>query len=210
MDLGTFYTQIRGALGRGNALDQQIKDYTAKAVLWLERNAEPGYKYMERLYQVTLNKDATFPHVVDFPVGKIKTTTFCRLVRSDGEYIYLKKISPQEVPSLVEDTPAGYFINGVQGIVLDAKPTENFVLELMVVVYTSWPDKDDSAHWLLDNAPDVLEAQTLLLMAPWVRDARMRETFRQTRDEGLVTLEGSIIDLDQYDRNDGMIYGQNA
>lgn len=207
LTLGDFYTTVRDALGRGTALDAVIAANVRKSVRWIERNVDPGYLYMQKFGTLTLTSSGTYPHVIDVPHQRMKAILFFRLVGDDNDYTYLHKIDPREVNELDTAQPAGYWLDGTTRIILDAKPDEDYTAEMQWVEYSSWNIAETHTHWLLDNAEDLLFAQTMLAMAPYTRDPKLVQTYKLLRDEALVTLEGARINTDTENADYTMNYG---
>lgn len=203
--LGEFHSSVRDALGRGHALDAAIAASTRRAVMWLERNADPGYAYMRKSGKLTLDASASFPHIIDLPNERLKCLLMFRLATPDG-YSYLTKIDPRDVSVLDIAKPQGYWYDGTRRMVLDAKPDEDYSAELLWVEFSAWSDDDDFRHWLLDFAEDVLFAKTMLGLSTYVRDARMRAALNEDLLTGLTTLESFKIDLENENTDVRMNY----
>lgn len=202
--LGEFHSTVRDSLARGTALDSKIIAYTRQAARWMERNK--AYKYMEKFGGIVLNSSATFPHVVDLPSPTVRNISMFRIVGSDGVYSKLKNISPRDQTALDTAKPVGYYQIGYTKLILDSKPDEDYICELLYNEFTPWPTDESATNWLLENAEDVLLAQTLYMLAAFQRDVKLMTIYKNLRDEGLHTLETVDGDLEGSNTDDSMVY----
>lgn len=184
MDLSDVHEEVRNSLARGTAFDSEIPQYVKKAARWLER--EYNFRYMQRYGEFTLKTDAVEPRVIELPHTRVKSVRFLREVDSeDNSYIYYTKIDPADNTSKEEGQPLAYWPSGQNHIILDRDPKENIDLEIGWWEYTAWPTDGGDTHWLIENAFDVLVAQTMIFFAARLRDPRMRQLFAPDRDEGI-------------------------
>lgn len=194
MNLGDFKAAVSTSLNRGTTMDGRIPLRIQQAVAWLERNYT--FKYMERfrLLQIVANE-----RTIDLPSNEvIKSWKFVRLVNDDGSYRYLNKIEPEDslglgtASSVMGRRPllSSYWVSGISTMVLNTVPEAAWNGEGMWNAYTDWPLSEDSfTHPLLNMASDVLQAETLLLMAAFdLRDQRMVAGWKEIRDEGVNTM----------------------
>lgn len=192
MNLGDFHSLVRSAVKRGNSLDSDIVQYSKMAALWLERNY--AFKHMEefKLVQV-LSSD----RVLSLPTNKIvRSIKFLRFIQDDGRYLYLKRREIEEWETVDGDDIIAYSLVGDRDLVLNPTPTQDYEGEAVLYCYSDWPSGDASTHKLLEVAPDVLLAQTLLMMSITVlRDPKMTEAYKLLRDEGTNTLTRAEDDL---------------
>lgn len=192
MILGDFHEMVDLSLGRGSAVTDLIPSFTRQAVRWMERNHT--FAYMQQFVLLELDVSALdTPRYIELGPGAPKAIPFFRWVGDDGYYAKVERISPADQDFLADATaakpPTGYWLDGIARLVLNATPTEDLSGELRLDRYTSWPvENDDFEHWLMDYAEDVLLAQTLLGLSARLRDPKLRETYKEMRDEGLHTL----------------------
>lgn len=190
MNLGEFHDEVSATIARGTAMDAHIPGYTRRAARWLERNYT--FAYMKQFLELVIDLDvASTPRYIELGPGAPKSIPMFRWVNDDGGFTYLKKIDPWEVTAYSTEEgliPSGYWLDGIKRIVLAHTPTTNLNGEISLVRYTPWPSQETFTHWLLDNAEDVLLAQTLFMMAPRLRAPNMRQEYQAMRDEGLNTL----------------------
>ena len=191
MLLSDFHQLVADHLRRGTTLSTQIVAQTKLAVQWLERNYT--FKYMEsfRLFQAVQGT-----RTMDLPTNSlIKGWKFLRLVNLDGTYAPLNKIEPEDLIGLRTQNsqtnfvvPEAYFVIGNSKLVFDCVLSQDVSGEVMYYQYSDWPTDLGSTHPLLQFAADVLLQETLLMMALYLRDPRMADTIKVTRDEALNTL----------------------
>lgn len=188
MLLGELHETIRETIKRGSAYDAFIPRYVKQAVQFIERNYD--FKYMERL---TLIQTVAGDRVVEIPYY-IKGVEFIRLVTStpNSNYNYMTAVEARSQIRPETGAPSEFWRLGHNKLVFNPIPdASSYAGEALLKVYTGtdWPTKDDSRHYLLDVAPDLLIAETMLKMAVTVlRDARMVEGYKMMRDEALNTL----------------------
>lgn len=183
MKLGEFHELISKSLKRGTTLDDLIPTKVAQAALWLERNYNFTYMEKFKLFEI-----ANGDRFVEFPNARIKGVLWIRLLYEDGSILRLLYKDPKSVSNLLQGEPASFYRVGVTGLVVLPVPGQDFAGEAMFIEYTDWPRALDSEHPLLTLANDVLQAQTLMLFAPQLRDPRMFAMYKEVRDEGVRTL----------------------
>ena len=201
-----FIEGVEAALGRGETLREVVRAKTRQAVRIIERTVEPGFLYMQKFSSLTLSSSGDYPQIVDLPNARMKCILFFRLVDEDGGYTYLKNVEPKEVTSLSEGNPEGYWHLSQSKLCMDSVPEEDLNAEICWVEFSDWSASDDLTHWLLDNAEDLLFNQVLTMMAAWVRDAKMIETYQQGRNEAELSLNFAKIDLESTNMETAMKY----
>lgn len=200
MDLGDFHAMVSTALRRGTSLDSFIPQQAELSAQWMERNYTMKYMENFRLLQIKANQ-----RTVKMPQNiYVKSAKFIRLIMSDGKYNYLNKVEPEDLTGLVSasnttfapnpptpgyPTPQSYYIVGLNTLVLDAIPYQDFTGEGILNEYTDWPTDLESTHPLLRIAADMLLAQTQLFMAINImKDLRMVAAYKEMRDEAVNTM----------------------
>jgi hypothetical protein len=58
----------------------------------------------------------------------------------------------------------------------------------LFVAYSTWPTLPTATHWLIDNAEATLEAKTMQLIAPAMRDEKLLLMYKGLFDEHLRSL----------------------
>jgi hypothetical protein len=201
MNLGEFHAEIKASLARGDSLDAIIPGYTRRAALWMERNYT--FQYMKQFLEVDIDPTlASTPRYIELGPGAPKAIPMFRWVLGDGTYMPLTKVDPLRLDALEVSTPESYWLDGTRRIILSSTPGEVLHGELRIDRYTPWPAELTFTHWLLDRAEDVMLAQTLIMMSIHLRDPRLRDNYKQMRDEGMLTLLNAEDEL-QYGNQDG-------
>lgn len=205
MNLGEFHTEVESCLARGSSLTAVVPGYVRRAARWLERNYT--FQYMKQFLDLYIDLDvASTPRYIELGIGAPKKISFLRWRLSTGEYQNLERVEPEDLTALTTGTPDGFWLDGIRRLVLNKTPDENLTGELRIDRYTPWPTQLTFQHWLLDQAEDVLLAQTLVLMAPRLRDPRMVQTYEKMRDEGLKTLLLAEDELQYGGMSDKMLF----
>jgi|SRR5215469_4065354 len=210
MNLSDLNQMISDSLRRGTTLDTFIPKQTALAVQWIERNFT--FKYMECFRLVTIIQNQ---RIMLMPKGAlVKAWIFFRIIHQDGSYKYLIKAEGKDL-TLVNSTantiipntignpttsvimPGAFFQVGLNTIVLDAVPSQNYNAEAMFYNYSSWPIDATAipgggstfTHPLIDVAADLILAQAQMFMATNImKDLRMVPAYKELRDEAVNTL----------------------
>lgn len=186
MNLEELHSEVRASLGRGATLDAAIPLYVAMAATFLERNHT--FMYMECFGELSVDYMAEQPRVIALPSARVKAVRFIRRVKDDGGFVYLRPVEARDVTAVAEGMPTGFWRSGDRYVVLDNTPTENLSLEIQWHEFTAWPKDLAAEPWLAMRGPDVLMAQTMILLSPRLRDLQLRETYIPVRNEGLKTL----------------------
>jgi hypothetical protein len=193
----TIHDLVSDSLARGTTLDAEIPNYVKQAALWFERNH--NFAYMEKFGELTLDPDASQPRVIDLPSQRVKEIKFIRYLDEDSIWNYIPRVDGENITKNEEGPPTAYWLSGKNYIILDNTIQEETELELQWYEYTEWPTDTSATNWLIEFAPDFLVAQTLLLMAPRLRDKRLREEYTAQRNEALRTL---LLEQDTYEQAD--------
>lgn len=203
VDFAGLKTIVSAEISRGTALDASIGDRVNWAIRWLERNY--NMQYMHRYVTFTL---AANSRSVSFPSGGTpKRIEFIRQVKSDNTIIEYPKVDPQDVTELTVD-PTGWWLDGTEFLWFDRATSGALALELEMLYWQFSADlvADADAHWLLDNAEDLMVAQTMLFMARLAKQDAWIASYKNMRDEGLQTLISAEAELDAGARDPSMIY----
>lgn len=204
MNLGEFHTMLSGEVKRGTSLDSIIPQRVSMAAAMLERNFT--MQYMKQHVEVTLNILDAQPRLILQPAD-IKSIGWLRLTSTESSlYRNLKKIDPRDLAKLETGEPSAYWLSGRSQIVLDKIPDENFVVEGELKFFTDWPTDTDATPWLVIRAPDVLMAQSMVLIGNYLRDMEIIKHYRGWRDECLKTLFLSEQEIENDNLDTEMAY----
>ena len=203
LSVQNFYNQLSEEINQGTRLDTYLPRYVRRAVRQLERNY--SLLYMERFSGVDLDVDAANARFLPWPSELTKKINFVRYAAStDGTvttaqnsnargWVYLQRCDPINVTSIETASPQAYWLTGGEDglgyLVLDQVGTTDITFEIHWVQYTDWDSLLTTAtHWLLNNAEDVLIAQTLQLLAGLADEPDWIPKYTKMRDEGIRTL----------------------
>lgn len=193
MDVAEFYQWVRDTLNRGTTLDSAIPHYIKSVVREIENKRD--WQKLEWWAEFTLSPSDD--PIISLP-SQLKQIDFVRFDVSDSgdraEWEYMKRASPEEVISRVDDNPELYWVNEKNLLVMDAKLDEKTrTFEIRAYRYSDWPDEnagDGVNHWLLDAIPLALHAKVMLAFAPYVRqnDPRILQNWQGLYTEGISDL----------------------
>ena len=208
--LAEFTDQIRANIRRGTALDGLIPGFIRKGALWIERNNT--LQYMRKFSEIDIDILADEqPRYISLINTRIKSILMLRWVLNSGEFSYLALRDASDFPLSPVGTPAGYWLDGVDRIVLSSTPSENLHGELIVARYTDWPTIPTATHWLIDNAEDVLEAQAMIAFAKHARDEGAMAFWKGVFDAALPGLYAADAEMTWSNADLAMeYYGTNS
>ena len=205
MNLGEFHALVSRSLNRGTSQDANIPTSVRQAVRWIERNYT--FQYMKRWVEGSINVTVDNPYIITLYELRPKAIEAFRLIDPEtGRFRDLKRIDPKQRTSRIVGTPSGYWLDGVNSIILDAIPEQNLSYEMHLTQYTALPTDTDFVHWLFDNAEDLLLFCTLWYLSISLRDDRMATSYKLFRDEAIKTLDIAEQDIQFNDRDATMIY----
>lgn len=202
--LSDIHGQVRDALGRGTSQDALIPAKVRQAARWLERNY--SFKYMEKFALLTIDSEADYPRVVAFPTSLVKTIDMVRISSEGADYSYLIQVDPKDMVRVGTGKPEGYWLDGVDSLVLNANPGENYTMEVLYNQYSDWPTDLNAEPWLVVNAEDALVAKAMTYFAPQLRDSDMKTRWDGTLKEALDTLLKADEELRQSNRSERLGY----
>ena len=186
MNLGELHTLVSASLRRGTALDAHIPGAVRRAARWIERNY--SLKYMEEHFLFDIDASATNPRLITLP-SAVKKIEFFRWKDTDGDYHNMTQVAAQDFPDNEETDPVSFWMEGDRRLYLGETPEDDIDgAEILFIRYTSWPTDDAAEHWLIDNAEDLLLAQSAMNMLPFTRDYDSAPLWKNARDEAVRTL----------------------
>lgn len=209
--LSEFHTMVGDEINKGTRYDSVISRFVRRAGRFIERNY--NFLYMERFAELDLDLSAANPRFIAFPSLLTKKINFVRyptvIGGSDNQgYIYLQKVDPIDVTAIEpESNPRGYWQTGDETgsnfLVLDQIGTDELTFEVHYIDFSIWPTASTATHWLIDNAEDVLLAQTMRMMAPYANEPDWILAYKSMWEEGIRTLTM----VDEEARNAGIADG---
>ncbi len=186
-DLGTFKAVVEDEVNRGTIHAAAIAQRIAMAGRWLERNY--SLRYMHRWVSFILEAAGIEPRLIN-PPKRVRNYEFFRLTLDNGTLHYLDKVDAADVLEIASDIPNRFWLDGDKNIVLDKPPNQDYPAEIGYQQFTDWNSMlDTDVHWLFEQADDALLGQTMMLMAPYLRETeRFIVLYKVMRDEALHTL----------------------
>lgn len=173
--------EVKAAAARGGSLSSIIPGVVRRAHEWLELNYT--FHYMKRFVSFTLSKgysSAPLP-------SRVKEFYWIRTAPSrskDAEDLkYLVRISPEEIDSIERGTPGGFWVDGLDFIRFDKETDKDKSLEMYHSQFTDW--NNVSSTWLTENAEELVLAQSMIGLAPYMREANLVELWKPQRDAAL-------------------------
>jgi|SRR3990167_7619632 len=194
--LAQFHTLVSNTINRGTTFDSVIPDYVRMAIRVLER--EQSFEYMLREEVSFTITDGTRTYgASDFVStgGIIKKINYWRIVDDNSDYHYIEQIDAMESVQVEEDRPSAFWtrvtpvatdVETIQLVTME-EPDEDYTTEISWYEYTVWATGYATIFpWLVNNAEDVLLAQTMLEMKERLRlDEKQLAGWQLIRSEGL-------------------------
>ena len=172
--------EVREAAARGSTLDNIIPSVVRRAHVWLERNYT--FAYMKQLMSVVLPEDARCmplpPRVKE--IYWLRTSP--KATGKEDKLRYLVRVDPIEISSASLGIPSGWWLDSNEYIFFDAQPGEDVPLQMYFSRYTAYPSDNTEKTWLTDNAEELLIAQSMLHLAPFMRDETLVQFWQPRRD----------------------------
>lgn len=165
-------------------MDTQIPSWVKGAVRFLEKNH--SFQYMKRWLQWTINPDATHPYILSMNSYEFKKISLVRGTPvGGGRFFPITRIEPEDRDTREAGQPTGYWMDGVQNLILDSIPEEAYPIEAHGVLYTDWPADTTADHWLLRNMEEALLARTLMIAAVSLTDDKLYSSNKLLLEEEL-------------------------
>lgn len=214
MDLDGFHTLVADAAKRGSTLDSVIPGCVRRAAQWIEQNYTLAY--MKRFVEFTISASAANPRVLPMP-SRPKQIYFMRVVREapgsqdvSKEYSYLHMTDPSTLGELGVGAPQYYWLDAFDYIWLNSIVEQDWKAEMYYAQYTDWPTDTTKEPWLVNNAEELLLAQSMLHLAPFMRDTATQQLWKGQRDLALKALIDSDYEFEYQNRSMKMQYVPNV
>lgn len=175
---------IRSAVARGNTVDTEISDALRRAHKWIEDNYT--FQYMQRFVKFTLNEGLASIPLPSNPKHFEWIRTKPSFTNDKRPLTYLVRIDPVEIKSTERGEPQGWWLDGNDFIRFDREADQDYDLEMLYAQHTDFQNLGGSdATWLTENAEELLVAQTMLHLAPILRDPQLQEMWAPQRDRAI-------------------------
>lgn len=219
MDITTFNAHISTILKHGSEFDSLIPTAAARAARHFERNHT--FLYMEVERTLSIAKDDT-TITTSARMKKVVSAwyTISPVALSPGTVQFLEQIDPGDTDildeSVIEATnPIAYWVQSqsVTGVLVlrlvPGKALEALTGKIIEGLFTDWANLGGgTTPWLLEFAEDLMEYQTVIQMAPWLKDPELIQLNIQLRDDGLNTVMAIDEELRQSTRSPEIRYGR--
>jgi hypothetical protein len=208
-----FKAMVSNVINRGTSLDSTIPYAVQHAVEFIEQNN--NLKYMERFVTFQLDPALAEPRALSFPgSGFCKSIIFVRIVEEDDStdetnFHFLTQIDPQDSKYFDGGRPDHYWLDGESYLWFDREPDEEYDGEMLFNKYSDIASLGASDnHWLITRANGLLLCETMIHMAPWMRNREILQFYKELRGEQLKTLLQADEEARQDNRSEAMKYGQ--
>ena len=173
--LAEFHERVSEVINRGDKFDSQIPNFVKLAARRIERRRT--FQYMEKFDATKLDlvEDTRSYAISTLTSNQIKRINFWRIVNvttgsDDVTFSYIEKVKAADILARPKGKPSHFWLDGWDNFVLGEIPDKAYDNpEMQWEEFTSWPTNMGQQPWLVDNAEDLLMAQTMLLMAPRLR-----------------------------------------
>ncbi len=172
MDLGTFHAAIKDICQRGDTLDSIIPTYTRIAAKFIETN----HNFLQMKKSSSLAAVAGSREITP-PTTLVKRILDINYENTDGSLTHLTMYdSPKLHLNFEEDFPktmwqadGKYYLGEI--------PNADYTLTRWAYEYTTWPTANAGTNYILEEYEGILLAQTIIQMAPSVRNKELNAEF---------------------------------
>lgn len=195
-DIATFRSNVSSILDLGSTADNKIDRALRQSVSFLERTY--SFQYMNRFVTFTIDSSKNDPRAYSFP-SRPKSIRFVRIKdtsKDTTQFHILDHIAPTELNELPSERPKAFWLDAWDFLWLNSVPDEDYTGEMSYVQYSDWDNFSDSDEpWLLQYAEDLMTAQVIMHVAPFIREPELTQMYKPLRDEGLQALIQAEEDL---------------
>ncbi len=196
MGLASFNQRVSRAIKRGNVFDKDIPDYAKDAVKTLEDLR--SWKHMWTEEQATLAVAAD-----SRTIERLKNCRFIKRINEDGVQVPVKKISPIQIWQQRTNTfPSGFWLSSQTKVQFDSSHS-SLTVELIWGYYT-YSEYNDESPWF-DLSENLLLSQTMLEMAPLLKDDKISARYSPIVAAKLATLQNAEIEAEFDGQDQSMI-----
>lgn len=208
MTLSQFVDFIKTEANKGTALASgAILPRARLAAQKIERNE--SYFFMQQLATFYL---ATGVSYATLPL-RTKRIEWLKFTATTGVFKYLHQVDGQQVQSLSTGYPTGYWQSSASRIQFDnTNLTNKLKLNMLFYRKSAWSTSLATTYtnWLLDNALDLMTAETMMMLAPYAREPKWKQLYKEMLDEGYKTLFIENEAFKQGNRDEVMIYANRG
>lgn len=204
MNLGQFHDRVRNAIKRGTSQDALIPDWTAEAANLLELNYSFSWmNYTSTVAVLAANNPA---NRIAAPANLKSMEWIKPIINQNGQYVWygepLQGVTSNKVLGITGGNPAGWWMDGLDYIMLDSLPGVDRSYVLNYNQLTDWPTDETQTPNLLARGFSVLLAQTLILGAMDMKDGRMQQLYEARLETSIGMLLRADEELKLHPQND--------
>jgi len=183
MQLSDLKTDLLDECNKGTALSTSaLENRIQRAVRFIETSHD--WYFMQKFDTDTFNTADANPRRLSQPTN-LRAVHLLRIQKSDGTYQKIVKAQPQNVKEHKTALPNIYWSDGADYWWFDNTPAENYTLERFYEQLTTWDNSDTFEPWLFKYADSLVFHQTMLFLAPYLREPDLMEMHKPLRDEAL-------------------------
>jgi hypothetical protein len=183
---------LRDEANKGDDMipDSTLGRYIQNAVYFIEKNKE--LRYQEKFQKIPLEipEVVQYPYTIDLPpnIKALRGVRLAIITTGAAEFRYLRKIAPEDAIGQSRGAwPCCYYTEAYDSLWLDAIPKEPSVLELLCHKYSGvFTDTDTS--WLFEFGEQLVIAQAMTYMAPYLRSPELRGIYAPLVETELKTI----------------------
>lgn len=205
--LTEFYALVSAEVRRGTSLDTHIPRKVQQAVRWMEE--QHTFRHMEHYASLTLPSTGNQPRALGIPTGFKQMLGFRGILSDEGagEYFDLPKIDFYDVSRIEVARPNGYWQDGMDYFWLDNTPDQDYDAEMAYVGFTVLGTTLSAEPYVLQNFESIILDETMIRMAPLMRDPAVVGLYKGNRDESMKAVIDTDIEGRQSWRSESVQYG---
>ena len=221
--LGEFHTLVRDSINLGDSIDARILAAVRQAVLWLERNYNFRYMHHSDIFffappsvagPIYAAATGQGPYQLQGLPKKVDTVYTWESTSDSSTLYFLERIQKEDADTVETCRPFSYYTEGDGPyFYIGQLPDIVYYGYFKYWGYSTWPAltavtmyTSAATHWLVTYAEDLLLHQTMMQLAPILRDPEMGASAKPLRDEALRTLLLTEDEFQDSDRSQVMNY----
>lgn len=181
MQLLELMTVIRDEVNKDtNALpDNALRDKIKLAFKHIE--TEEDWVYMRQSLDFNIDISASNPERITIPTSLKNIESIYIIETEDSTQVnyYIEETIPNKIHTIPEGRPRRYWKESMDYIYWDTKPDKNYQGKIIGQVFTTWSDDDTFEPYLFRIAPSYIMYQTLIFLAPYLREYEMLATYSE-------------------------------
>lgn len=186
MLVSEFYTLVRDTIKRGATLDSNMVAASRQALNDLEKART--FKYMERFVEFNMQSTSILPRSLVTPDKPFKAIRGMWTVATDGTLGHLTQMDPVDLHKIEKGKPDHYWLDAFDYFWWDKTPDQDYKCNMSYIRYSSWPTTLSEEPFILTYAEKYMMAQTIINMAPVMRDDAMLQRMTVLRDSAVAGL----------------------